>query len=244
MKRLSSSILLAGIALNCLVPVISQVPEVAVPKLPDRVKLDGVLDDAVWSKAAKVGPFVNNDGTAIDDERTFVRIFYTGEALYLGWEMSDRDIEATLVKRDSRFWEEEVVEFFLTTGPLTRYYELQWNPLGGVFDAIIENRLDAQGKSLKFTGDWDYTARGMRSEVKVAGTVSDPSDRDRSWTVEVRIPFADLNTAAPAAGTRWRGNFYRFNRGGNRPAQKQAWSPTRDASFHQPSRFGTIRFLP
>ena len=169
-------------------------------------------------------------------------LFRDQEALYLGWKVEDRDIEATLTERDSHFWEEEVVELFLATGPLERYFELQWNPLGGVFDAVIVNRLGPDGASLGFEGDWDYTARGMRSRVAVSGTIARPGDRDYYWNVEVRIPFASLGAAAPAAGTRWRANFYRFNRGGGRPAEKQAWSPTLDPSFHQPSRFGTLIF--
>ena len=216
--------------------------EVKVPRFEGEVRIDGRLDETVWKKAARLGPFMENDEGGEASEDTHVRLFRDGQALYLGWEVADRDIEATMQERDSRFWEEEVVEFFLTTGPLERYFELQWNPLGGVFDAVIANRLDPEGKSIGFEGDWDYTARGMESRVTVSGTISRPGDRDRFWRVEVRIPFADLDGGIPASGTRWRANFYRFNRGGGRPAEKQAWNPTRDATFHQPSAFGTLVF--
>jgi hypothetical protein len=48
--------------------------------------------------------------------------------------------------------------------------------------------------------------------VKVDGSVQDSSDRDTRWTVEARIPFADLKVRTPASGDVWRGSFYRFNR--------------------------------
>ena len=73
---------------------------------------------------------------------TEVRLWYDQAALYLGWTCEDYDIQATFTQRDSRFWEEEVVEFFVTPAALDRYFELQWNPLGGTFDAIISNELE------------------------------------------------------------------------------------------------------
>ena len=56
-----------------------------------------------------------------------------------------------------------VVEFFVTSKALNRYFELEWNPLGGVFDAIIENKMDEKGVSKSFRGDWGYTAKTMKS---------------------------------------------------------------------------------
>ena len=61
-----------------------------------------------------------------------MRVWYDDKALYLGWTCIDSDIQATFTKRDSKFWEEEVAEFFVTAKELKRYFELQWNPLGGV----------------------------------------------------------------------------------------------------------------
>ena len=214
----------------------------SVPKLSGGVTLDGKLDESIWSKSRILGPFVENDRGGKAVEMTTVRLFFDNENLYLGWEIFDRDIQATFVARDSHFWEEEVVEFFLSTATLDRYFELQWNPLGGIFDAIIHNRLDAKGRSKGIKGDWDFTAKTMRSKVKVSGSVSDSSNRDDKWTVEAVIPFVDLGVAPPGSGVEWRANFYRFNRGGQVGVEKQSWSPTLDSSFHQPSRFGVLRF--
>ena len=170
-----------------------------VPRLEGKVTFDGELTESVWARAARLGPFRPASGQGEPREATFVRVWHDGEALYLGWECSDADIQATFTARDSRFWEEEVVEFFVTRDDLTRYYELQWNPLGGEFDAIITNDLDARGVSRSFKGDWSYTAKGMRSAVKVRGTVQKSGDRDQDWRVEARIPFADLGGPAPRA---------------------------------------------
>ena len=215
---------------------------VVIPKLRGAVALDGELAEPMWAKAAVLGPFVLADGSRPGREPTHVRAWYDDAALYLGWTCLDSDIQATFTARDSKFWEEEVVEFFLTAGDLTRYFELQWNPLGGVFDAIITNNLDERGVSKKFDGDWSYTANTMRSAVKVKGTVGNASDRDEYWQVEVRIPFADLNQPTPKPGAVWRANFYRFNRGNGLPVEQLSWSPPILPGFHQPSRFGYLEF--
>ena len=217
---------------------------VVVPKLRGDITVDGELRESVWGKAAQLGPFFKNDGSGPERETTVVRIWYDETALYLGWTCTDSDIQATFTARDSKFWEEEVVEFFVTPGDLTRYFELQWNPLGGVFDAIISNDLDERGVSKKFTGDWSFTAKGMKSAVKLKGTAADSSDRDEFWQVEVVIPFADLGRPAPKPKDVWRANFYRFNRGKDQPVDQVSWSPTLLPGFHQPSRFGYLEFGP
>ena len=213
-----------------------------VPRMDAQVKIDGVLDEQPWQKAARLTPFVRNDSPTPARVETEVRLWYDQAALYLGWICQDDDIQATFTQHDSRFWEEEVVEFFVTTGPLDRYFELQWNPLGGTFDAIIANDLGPDGSSRQFKGDWSYTAESMTSAVKVDGSVQDSSDRDIRWTVEARIPFADLKARPPAPGDVWRGSFYRFNRDRGGEPEPLSWSPTIFPGFHQPARFGYLRF--
>jgi len=216
--------------------------QIVVPKLHGPLTIDGDLDEAVWSKAALLSPFVLNDGSGPEREKTAVRIWYDDTALYLGWTCTDADIQATFTARDSKFWEEEVAEFFVTAGSLDRYFELQWNPLGGVFDAIISNKMNQNGVSTNFTGDWSFTAKGMKSAVKLKGTPSDSSDKDELWQAEVMIPFADLGEAAPKPKAVWRANFYRFNRTKGLPPELLSWSPTLLPGFHQPARFGYLEF--
>jgi hypothetical protein len=207
------------------------------------VKIDGSLDEQPWQKATRLTPFVQHDTMAASRVNTEVRVWYDQAALYLGWICEDGDIQATLKEHDSRFWEEEVVEFFVTpSGTLDRYFELQWNPLGATFDAIIANKLASHGVSQGIKGDWSYTANAMTSAVQVRGSVQDSSDRDERWTIEARIPFVDLDTRTPGDGDVWRANFYRFNRDRGAAVEQLSWSPTVWPGFHQPTRFGYLRF--
>jgi Carbohydrate-binding family 9 len=213
-----------------------------VPKFSGALKIDGDLTEAVWQKAAVLKPFSQNDGSGPEREQTEVRLCYDDTALYLGWICRDADIQATFTARDSKFWEEEVVEFFVTPKDLGRYFELQWSPLGGVFDAIITNELDERGVSRKFQGDWSFTTKGMKSAVRMKGTANDSTDKDESWSVEVMIPFSDLGQPTPKPKDVWRANFYRFNRGKDQPVEQLSWSPTLLPGFHQPVRFGHLEF--
>ncbi len=215
---------------------------IVIPRLQGRLTIDGELSEAAWTKAAVLTPFFPNDGSGREREKTELRLWYDDTALHLGWKCTDSDIQATFTARDSKFWEEEVVEFFVTSKTLPRYFELQWNPLGGVFDAIIDNELDERGVSKKFKGDWSFTAKGMKSAVRVKGTVGNSSDRDEFWQVEVTLPFSDLGEPAPKPGDVWRGNFYRFNRAKDHPAELLSWSPTLFPGFHEPTRFGYLEF--
>jgi len=121
---------------------------------------------------------------------------------------------------------ERSVEFFVTSKTLDRYFELQWNPLGGVFDAIIDNKLDQQGVSNELQRRLNFTAKGMKSAVKVKGTVGNSDDKDEMWQVEVALPFADLGSSRPnrkLSGVRT----FTVQPGEDKPAELLSWSPTR-----------------
>jgi hypothetical protein len=215
---------------------------VVVPRLTGSIQFDGELNEQVWKKAAGIENFVLNETGKPAREKTTLKLWYDDEALYLGFTCVDDDIQATLTNRDSKFWEEEVVECFLAPKQLEHYYELQWNPLGAVFDAIIDNNLDAKGKSKSFKGEWAYTAAGMQSAVKLVGKKNGTAKHDKLWQVEVRIPFKDLQVPTPGPGDVWRANFYRFDRTTGKPVEELSWSPTWCGRFHEPSLFGYLEF--
>lgn len=210
---------------------------VVVPRLGGPVTVDGELTEMAWTQAARLSPFGRNDGSGPEREPTVLRIWHDDTALFLGWTCTDADIHATLTARDGNLWDEEVVEFFVAPQELPRYFEFQWNPVGGVFDAAVTNALDDRGLSIKINVDRTFTAAGMRSAV-----VKRSEGGHAGWQVEVMIPFADLGRPTPRPGEVWRGNFYRYNRTRGQREELVSWSPTRLRSFHQPIRFGFLEF--
>ncbi len=92
--------------------------------------------------------------------------------------------------------------------------------------------------------DLSWSSHALHA-VHVDGTLNDPSDVDRGWTVELAIPFSSLTgmpRPRPARGDRWKFNLYRLRQGPGQPNEGQAYSPPLRGDFHALDRFATLRF--
>jgi hypothetical protein len=95
---------------------------------------------------------------------------------------------------------------------------------------------------------------GLSMAVHVDGTINDNKDRDRGWTVELRIPWRSLEPLAmpdgralpPRDGDEWRMDFSRFNQYKEAAPAKDpggwAWSPHGVWDSHIPELFTRVRF--
>jgi Carbohydrate-binding family 9 len=205
------------------------------------IRVDGVLDEAAWRHVLPTREFRLSHGKGIPNAATRLKACWDAQHLYLAFQCLDRDIFSPYKRRDQPLYEGEVVEAFLSPGPaLRRYFEFEVSPANVIFDARIDN----PGPPSPMTVDRAWNAAGLRTAVRVRGTLNRRGDRDRDWTVEMALPFADLGLDRPVrAGDAWRANFYRIDRG--RPEEFSAWSPTLadPPNFHVPSRFGKLVFL-
>jgi hypothetical protein len=213
-----------------------ELPEYSVPRAQKAPTVDGVLDDAAWKGAQAVALRGSFDGRPTK-LRTEARLVYDDANLYVAFDVEDPDLWGTLRKRDDPIYEQEVVEIFLDANADGRTYnELQVSPHNVIFDAYFPAR--RQGMDLS----WDS---GMKTAVKVRGTLDDASDKDEGWTVELQIPFArlaEVPSVPPKAGERWRFNLYRLEHHGRRNVEGQAFSPLFVGDFHALPRFGWLVF--
>ncbi len=223
-----------------------EVPEARVKKATGPIEVDGKLDEAAWKGAASL-KLRSADGKRDAGRSTEVRVLWDEKSFYLAFECEDPDIWTAHRGRDSHMWTEDVVEAFIDLDPSEPgYVELEVNPRGDLFDGMFF----AHRKCVLMS--WNP---GIRVAVAVDGTVDRRGDTDRSWTVEMAIPVADLapspGVGKPGAelkpGTEWRINFYRNERSGGGAAagggggELQAWAPVKD-DFHAPALFGRIVF--
>ncbi len=162
--------------------------------------------------------------------------------LYVAFSCRDTDIWGTYTQRDEPLFDEEVVEIFLCpSGNLAHYFEFEVSPRNTVFDANVFN---PEGDRRTMLVDREWNAAGLRTAVRVAGTLGQRDDHDLGWIAELAIPFADLGLPGPPApNEQWRINLYRIERG--EVEEFSAWSPTLKSppDFHVPSRFGTLVFV-
>lgn len=216
-------------------------PTYMIRRASDAIRIDGRGSDRAWTRAQRTGNWVSPvDGQDVDGVRSWGKMLWDDEALYVLMDARDDDVWATLTNRDANLWDEEVLELYLDPGNDGRdYLELQINPLNAIFDAHF---VDPNNRDLETARAFNIP--GIETAVYVNGDVSNRDDRDRSWTAEVRIPLDSVPGLREATheGGVMGGNFYRYDRPADGEARTVAWSPVGGGTFHNPSRFGVVRF--
>jgi hypothetical protein len=160
--------------------------------------VDGNLDDAAWRDAPWTEPFIDIVGDARPAPRllTHAKILWDDDYLYVGADLEEPDVWATLTQPDDTVWHDDDFEVFLDPdNDGLAYYEMEINALGTVLDLFVPRPYRAGGKA-----DLSWGARGLRSAVAIRGTLNDPSDRDGGWSVELAIPWGGLVPPDAAAG--------------------------------------------
>lgn len=168
---------------------------------------------------------------------TRLAVWFDAEHLTVLFSASDDHVQATHYAHDAPLYEQDVVEVFLAPDDLTRYFELEVNPVGTTFDALIDS---PNGIRDGLRADRGWTCEGMWAAVR---TLTDSGGAITIDTI-VRIPFSALGRSLPADGETWRGNFFRIDRHPRHGDEFSAWQPTlkQPADFHVAAAFGTLRF--
>lgn len=225
----------------------TQIKEITAPHIDGAaVKIDGVLDEDAWSRAAGTGLFVDvgsglpNPGIPSQGE---ARLFWDAQFLYVGIDAYDKTVRGGFPAdaKDPHLWERDTVEIMIDPdgdGDNRDYYEIQVSPQNLIFDTQYDdyNRPNGGGKGPFGHEEW---AAGGERAVKIHGTLDDAADTDDGYTVELKIPWASFTKAQkapPAPGSSWRMNFYAMQDNGG-----TAWSPILGlGNFHKASRFGRV----
>jgi hypothetical protein len=216
----------------------------------DTIVIDGNLTEASWQNAAQTSVFTFWDGSpAPVSLQTTAKMIWDDQYLYIGFMASDPDVYATYTARDSRLWEQDNFEVFVTVPGTTGYVEVEGSPRGAIWDGVFTNVFQGLGGA--------YNIAGLQVSARVHGTLNNSSDQDTGFTGEMRLPFIDIYQSAPVGhplhGTQLRLNLNRIN--WNTPATQgglgaagsdtyYAWSPVPGTgiSFHRPDKFGTVTF--
>lgn len=171
------------------------------------------------------------DGLSPTRQETSAELGWHPAGLLVRFFASATNPWATQGQRDAPLWEENVVEIFLAAGPTTprHYREVQVNPLGAVFDALVETpNGNRDGWSVDAGWDWP----GLRAEV-----ILEPG----RWSTELWLPWVGLGV--DTAPSMLRANLFRIDRDDPGVAPDHGcWSaPNTDpADFHRPASFGLL----
>jgi len=219
------------------------------------IQIDGRIDDEGWSKAAWTEWFVDIRGSALPAPRlrTHAKMLWDDQYLYIAAELEEPDVWATLTEHDAVIFRDNDFEVFLNpSGDGRDYFEFEINALNTGWDLFLPKPYQEGGRA-----DNSWEIPGLRTAVHVDGTLNDPRDRDRGWTVEMAFPWAAFASRAPvkrpAPGEEWRVNFSRVEWRTNvengkyeKPAGEKednwVWSPQGVINMHVPDRWGFVRF--
>jgi len=225
---------------------------------PSPVVIDGDLKDAAWAAAAWSDEFVDIEGGKRPKPRfrTRVKMLWDDEALYIAAELEQPHLWATLKEHDSVIFMDNDFEVFLDPdGDNHMYGELELNALNTTWDLLLTKPYKDSGTAVNA---WEIT--GLKTAVKLGGTLNDPRDTDKGWTLEIRWPWKSLNelvntkmTAVPPRdGDRWRINFSRVEwdtevaegkyKKTSKVEHNWVWSPQGVIDMHRPERWGYLQF--
>ena len=210
--------------------------EVAQRPAANPIIIDGQLDDAAWATAKPIY-LVPNDGS---DPRvsTAVRVVWDDDMLYVSYDCEEprpRDLLVnTTTNDDLNMWRDSAVEIFLNPSEdRTTYYHLIINAGGHTADSKVTRK----------------GARLVKEDIdrswQSAATVRTRVSEDR-WIAEAAIPVKALSDVPLVPGASWVAN---MNRSRNIATTDKAdnqfmtWSPFLQKSFHDISRFGSLRFV-
>jgi len=244
-------------ALLCLLawPAITQPKHYRCPRATSPVRIDGLLDEAAWRKASWTDDFVDIQGAGHPRPRfrTHVKMLWDDAYFYVGAELEDPHVWATLTEHDSVIFHDNDFEVFLNpSGDGRDYFEFEINALNTGWDLFLPKPYREGGSA-----DNSWEIPGLRTAVNVNGTLNDPRDRDRGWSVEMAFPWAAFASRAPvkrpSGGDQWRVNFSRVEwrttiEGGKYvkaprlPEDNWVWSPQGLIDMHVPERWGYVEF--
>lgn len=227
---------------------------------PTPPVIDGDINDAAWQQAAWTEDFRDIEGDLKPDPplRTRAKMLWDDSCLYIAAEISDPNVWAYLKHHDDIVFRDNDFEVFIDPNNTThQYFELEFNAINTVFDLFLNKPYRNGGNAMI---NWD--APGLRSATKVGGTLNDPADKDKGWTIEIAIPFRALilgnERRPPVDGALWRINFSRVEwdtkavngkyvklkdaAGHNLPEHNWVWSPQGVINMHFPERWGYLLF--
>ncbi len=247
------------------------VPEPIVEFNPERyvcyrtdipLTIDGRMNESIWEQAEWTRDFQDIEGPGRPAPRlcTRAKMLWDEQYLYIFAEMEEPDVWATLKKRDSIIFYDNDFEVFIDpNGDTHRYYELEINAFSTEWDLFLDKPYRDDCRALFF---WDY--HGMKSAVHVDGSINEPGDTDKGWTLEIALPWEVMKECAdkpspPGHGDQWRVNFSRVEwrtevkngryqkvinpqTGKPYPEDNWVWSAQGVINMHYPEMWGFVQF--
>lgn len=272
-KQIGLVVCMLGVAWACKQPVSNILPEeMAVNqqfnpetyvcyRAATTIYVDGKLDDADWQKAPWTNLFVDIEGDKKPAPAfaSRAKMLWDDQYFYVAAEMEEPHVWGTLRQRDTVIFYDNDFEVFIDPDwDSHNYYEFEMNALNTVWDLLL---LKPYRDGANPVDSWDIV--GLKTAVHIDGTINNPTDTDKGWTVEIAFPMEVMREAIngqklPVDGDQWRVGFSRVQwqmlvengryvkkkgpNGERIPEDNWVWSPTGQINMHMPEAWGVVQF--
>lgn len=208
-----------------------------------KIGIDGRIDEAGWKIAAPLQDFTLVKTLKRPQWATTARVVFDDKYLYVAFECEVDAIRSPVKQRDDHVWEGDAAELFLCPrGADAFYYEIDFTPKNVVYDCRLESwKYEPQSK---FGDKW---AAGFNAKIESETNIQENEKGEvTGWSLEAKIPFADLDMAdrkAPADGDVWLFNTFRgLPLKDGKTWELQHWGPV-TPEFHRPHQFPRLKFV-
>lgn len=224
----------------------------------ENIKIDGSNADLSWSKAAWTDLFIDIEGVKKPTYNTQVKMMWDETYFYILAKMDEPHVWADIKNHDEIvFYNNDFEVFVDPDGDTYNYYEIELNAINTIWDLFITKPYRENNVVLN-----DWTATGLKSAIKIDGTLNNATDVDKGWMIEIAIPWSvykksyfDKNVPKDSF---WRVNFSRVNwdyqitdgkyerkkdtKGKYLPEYNWVWSPQGVINMHEPEHWGYVYF--
>lgn len=227
----------------------------------EEIIVDGNAIEKSWNLAEWSEEFVDIEGAKKPKPKfkTRMKMLWDDRYLYILAELEEPHVWSYYEKPDLIVFEENDFEVFIDPDDDTHnYFEIEINARNTIFDLFMAKPYRNGGVPII-----TWNTPGLKSAVFVDGTINNPADTDKSWTVEMAIPFSALrlgvSTQIPKDNDLWRIDFSRVQwqteisdgiykrkkdavSGRIIPEDNWVWSATGLINMHFPERWGMLQF--
>jgi hypothetical protein len=228
-------------------------------KTHDAIVIDGDDSDVSWNKTDWTDLFEDIENNEKPKYGTKVKMLWDDTNFYILAKLDEPHVWANLKQRDTIIFYNNDFEVFIDPDSDTfNYYELEINALNTAWDLFLSKPYRENDNVV--LNDWNIP--GLKSAVKIKGTLNNPNDTDEGWVLEMAIPWASYKTSYfdknVPADKFWRVNFSRVNwqhslvdgkyerkkdaAGKFLPEYNWVWSPMGVINMHEPEKWGYVYF--
>ena len=175
-----------------------------VPRLTEAPKIDGLLDEKIWQRAAIDTLYIYVSARILATRpspiQTRMYVGYTRDALYMGAYCGDAQLE------------EFVVESKNNTGDYPRTDQVEFL-FDGDLDYSTFGQIVVNSTGAVTEGWWTRTPMRQFDSSWEPGVEGAAFVGEDFWSIECRIPYAQQGLPKPRPGDVWGFNFVRLFRG-------------------------------